>query len=298
LLSVAASSEPVALVTGASAGIGLETALGLARAGYRVVMAGRDAARLERARTEVAARSGSARFSGDRIETALADFADLAAVRGLADTVLARHDRLDLLVNNAGMIAPRYRRSRDGYELTIAVNHLAPFLLTSLLLDRLRDSGSEAAPGDIKPARIIMVASQAHRGARLDFATWMEPSGWTPLQAYGRSKLGNILFTRALARRLSDSNVVAASLHPGVIATGIGDAAGGVIGFGWRLAKAFMASPEKGARTTLFLATIPDPARFHGAYLIDSKPAEPDPAARDDALAGRLWDESARLVGL
>src|SRR3954447_12623418 len=281
---MAASPGPVALITGASAGIGLETAVGLARVGFRVIMAGRDAARIERARTEIMARSGS-----DHIETALADFASLAAVRGLAETVLARHDRLDLLVNNAGLIAPRYQRSPDGYELTIAVNHLAPFLLTNLLLDRLRETGSQAAP-----SRILTVASQAHRGARLDLATWMDPSGWSPLQAYGRSKLCNILFTRALARRLADSDVVAACLHPGVIATKIGDAAGSVVGFGWRLAKPFFASPERGARTSLFLATTSDPARFHGAYLIDSKPAQPDPAALDDDLAERLWTESAR----
>jgi retinol dehydrogenase 12 len=290
---MAASSEPVALVTGASAGIGFETVLGLVRAGFRVIMAGRDAARLGQARTEAVMRSGSALSGGDRIETALADFASLDAVRGLAETVLARHDRLDVLVNNAGMIAPYYQRSRDGYELTIAVNHLAPFLLTNLLLDRLRESASEAAP-----SRIVTVASQANRGALLDLATWMDPSGWSPFQVYGRSKLCNILFTRALARRLQGSLVVAASLHPGIIATKIGDSAGSVAGFGWRLAKRFFASPEKGARTTLFLATISDPARYHGAYLIDSKPAQPDPAALDDALAERLWTESARLVGL
>jgi NAD(P)-dependent dehydrogenase (short-subunit alcohol dehydrogenase family) len=281
------ASDRVALVTGASAGIGLETALGLVRAGFRVVMAGRDASRTERARAAIVRRAAS-----DRVETALADFASLAAVRALADTVLARHDRLDLLVNNAGMIAPRYQRSADGYELTIAVNHLAPFLLTNLLLDRLRASATDAAP-----ARVVTVASQAHRGARLDLRTWMDRDGWTPLQAYGRSKLCNILFTLALARRLADGGLVAACLHPGVIATKIGDSAG-LAGFGWRLAKSFFASPEKGARTSLFLATTPDPARFHGAYLIDSKPARPDPAALDDALAERLWTESARLVGL
>src|SRR3954454_621234 len=181
---MAAGSERIALVTGASAGIGFETALGLARAGFGVIMAGRDATRTERARTEIAARSGS-----ERIETALADFASLAEVRALAETVLARHERLDLLVSNAGMIAPRYQQSRDGYELTIAVNHLAPFLLTNLLLDRLRESAS---------SRIVTVASQAHRGARLDPGTMVGRQDWTPLKAYGRSKLCNILFTRAL----------------------------------------------------------------------------------------------------
>jgi NAD(P)-dependent dehydrogenase (short-subunit alcohol dehydrogenase family) len=279
-----AADERIALVTGASAGIGFQTALGLARAGLRVIMAGRDSARTEQACRTVAERSGS-----DRVETALGDFASLAAVRGLAETVLARYNRLDVLVNNAGIIAPRYGTSQDGYELTIAVNHLAPFLLTNLLLDRLRASA---------PSRIITVASQAHRGARLDLATWMAPQGWSPLQAYGRSKLCNILFTRALARRLEGSAVVAASLHPGVIATKIGDTAGSVAGFGWRLAKPFFASPEKGARTTLFLATTADPAPFNRAYQIDTKPAQPHPAARDGDFAERLWAESARLVGL
>ena len=138
-----AGSARLALVTGASAGIGFETALGLARAGFRVVMAGRDAARTERARTDVAERLAAERRDA-AVETALADFASLAAVRSLAETVLDRHDRLDVLVNNAGIIAPRYQKSQDGYELTIAVNHLAPFLLTNLLLDRLRASARPA----------------------------------------------------------------------------------------------------------------------------------------------------------
>src|SRR5579863_7771370 len=153
----------VALVTGASSGIGLYTALGLARAGFRVVMAGRDGVRLERARRMVAERSGLT-----RVEPVLADFASLAAVRGLAEQVLATHDRFDLLVNKAGLIAPRFQLSADGYELTIAVNHLAPFLLTNLLLDRLRASAALEKSG----ARIVTVASQAHRGARIDPAAF------------------------------------------------------------------------------------------------------------------------------
>jgi retinol dehydrogenase-12 len=279
-----AEPERIALVTGASAGIGLYTALGLARAGFRVVMAGRDGGRLERARRMVAERSG-----GDRVETALADFASLAAVRDLAEQVLATHDRLDLLVNNAGLIAPRFQLSADGYEMTIAVNHLAPLLLTNLLLDLLRASA---------PARIVTVASQAHRGARLDPAALTGREDWSPLKAYGRSKLGNILFTRAVARRLDGSGVVAACLHPGVVATAIGDRAGSIAGFGWRLVKPFLVTPEKGAATSLFLATTPDPAPFHGAYVIGQRIAEPDPTALDDRLGERLWAESTRVVGL
>jgi len=279
-------SEPerIALVTGATAGIGLQTALGLARAGFRVIMAGRDAARLAAARRAIVERAGS-----PRVETALADFASLAAVRGLAGAVRAGHDRLDLLVNNAGLISPSFQLSADGYELTIAVNHLAPFLLTNLLLDRLRASA---------PARIVTVASQAHRGAQLDVASLVQPPDWTPLKAYSRSKLCNILFTRALAKRLAGSGVVACCLHPGVVATDIGNRAGSIAGFGWRLAKPFLTSPEKGAATSLSLATTADPTPFHGAYVIGTRAVPPDAPALDDDLAERLWDESARLVGL
>ena len=284
-----APPTPVALVTGASAGIGLYTALGLARAGFCVIMAGRDGARTEQACRTVVERSGST-----LVETALADFASLAAVRGLAERVLATHDRLDLLVNNAGLMAPRFQLSADGYELTIAVNHLAPFLLTNLLLDRLRASAQRDKSG----ARIVTVASQAHRGARLDLAGLTGREGWSPLKAYGRSKLCNILFTRALARRLQASGVVAACLHPGVVATVIGDRAGGITGFGWRLVKPFLTTPENGAATSLFLATTPDPTPFHGAYVIGKRAAQPDPTALDDELGERLWAESARLVGL
>jgi NAD(P)-dependent dehydrogenase (short-subunit alcohol dehydrogenase family) len=277
-------AEQVAIVTGATAGIGLHTALGLAGGGMQVVLVGRDPGRTERARRLVAERSGSR-----QVTSALADFASLAAVRRLAETILAAHPRIDVLVNNAGLISPRLQLSEDGYELTVAVNHLAPFLLTNLLLDRLHASA---------PARIVTVASQAHRGGRLDPAELARPREWSPLSAYGRSKLCNILFTRALARRLDPREVTAACLHPGMVATAIGDRAGTVAGFGWRLIKPFLISPEKGAATSLFLATVADPIPFHGAYVIGRRIAEPDSAARDDRLAEDLWTESARLVGL
>jgi NAD(P)-dependent dehydrogenase (short-subunit alcohol dehydrogenase family) len=281
---VTLTGERVAIVTGATGGIGLYTARGLARHGMRVVLVGRNPARAERARRFVAERSGA-----DRVETALADFASLAAVRGLTETLLARHQRIDVLVNNAGLISPRFQLSADGYELSTAVNHLAPFLLTNLLLERLRQSA---------PARIVTVASQAHHGARLDIAQWTRPPDWTPLSAYGRSKLCNVLFTRTLARRLDAKEVTAACLHPGVVATAIGNRAGGLAGFGWRLAKPFLTGPEKGAATSLFLATVADPMPFHGAYVIGERIVEPDRAAYDDRLGEALWSESGRLVGL
>jgi NAD(P)-dependent dehydrogenase (short-subunit alcohol dehydrogenase family) len=280
-----AESQPqrVAVVTGASSGVGLHTALGLARTGMRVVMAARDRNRTEAARRLVRERSGS-----DRVEIALADFSRLGDVRRLAEGILAGHDRLDVLVNNAGLFSPHYRLSADGFELTFAVNHLAPFLLTNLLLDRLKTSA---------PARIVIVASEAHRRNRIDVGDLTRPRDWTMTRAYGRSKLCNILFTRELAARLDPGEVVAACLHPGMVATGIGQR-GGLLELGWRVLKPFMLSPEKGAETSVFLATVPDAKFFHGGYVIRKALTQPDPAALDSGLARRLWDESAQLAGL
>ena len=281
---MAESSAPrVAVVTGASSGIGLHTALGLARAGMRVVITGRDGARTEAARRLVKERSGS-----DRVDVAIANFSRVAEVRRLADEILAGHDRLDVLVNNAGLFSPHYRLSPDGFELTFAVNHLAPFLLTNLLLDRLKASA---------PARIVTVASEAHRRNRIDAGDLTRPHDWTMMRAYGRSKLCNVLFTRELASRLDPGEVVAACLHPGMVATAIGQR-GGLVELGWRVLKPFMISPEKGAETPIFLATVPDPTPFHGSYVIRKTVANPDPAALDGGLGRRLWNESARLVGL
>ena len=277
------TSEQTAVVTGASSGIGLYTALGLARTGMRVVMAGRDRARTEAARRFVTERSGS-----DRVAIALADFSSLAEVRRLADEILAAQSRLDLLVNNAGLMSPKYRFSLDGFELTFAVNHLAPFLLTNLLLDRLKASA---------PSRIVTVASEAHRGHRLILGQLAQPHDWSTLRAYGRSKLCNILFTRELGERLEGSGVLATCLHPGGVATAI-DQRGGLTQLMWRLIKPFMKSAEKGAETSLFLATVPDLAPFHRGYVIGKSLARPDPAALDGGLARRLWEESARLTEL
>jgi len=272
-----------AVVTGASSGIGLHTALGLARTGMRVVMAGRDYARTEAARRFVTERSGS-----DSVIVAVADFSNLAEVRRLADEILAADNRLDVLVNNAGLMSPKFRFSFDGFELTFAVNHLAPFLLTTLLIERIKASS---------PARIVTVASEAHRGHRLNLTQLAQPHDWGTLRAYGRSKLCNILFTRELAARLDGSGVIATCLHPGVVATAIGQR-GGLTELVWRMMKPFMTSPEKGAETSLFLATVPDPTPFNGGYVIGKSLARPDFAALDSSLGRHLWNESARLVGL
>jgi NAD(P)-dependent dehydrogenase (short-subunit alcohol dehydrogenase family) len=277
------ATQRVGVVTGASAGIGLYTALGLVRTGMRVIMTGRD-----RDRTEAARRFVAARVQDASVETALADFASLAAVRHLADEILGRSERLDVLVNNAGLFSPKYQLSEDGYEMTFAVNHLAPFLLTNLLLDRLKASA---------PARIVTVASRAHRGQRIDLATIAGRRDWSMTKAYGRSKLCNILFTRELARQLEGTGVTAVCLHPGVVATSLAQR-GGISELGWRLAKPFMVSVEKGAETSLFLSAMPDPRPFNGGYVFGKALAQTDPAARDDGMASSLWEESARLVGL
>jgi NAD(P)-dependent dehydrogenase (short-subunit alcohol dehydrogenase family) len=277
------AAQRLGIVTGASSGIGLYTALGLARTGTRVVMVGRDRVRTEAARRFVTERSGS-----DRVDVCLADFSRLGEIRRLAEQLLSAHDRIDVLVNNAGSLSPKYRLSADGFELTFAVNHLAPFLLTNLLLERLRGPA---------PARIVTVASEAHRRNRIDTGDLTRPRDWTMMKAYGRSKLCNILFTRELAARLDPSDVVASCLHPGMVATAFGQR-GGLAELGWRLLKPFMISPESGAETPLFLATAPDPKPFHGGYVIRKTLVQPDAAALDNSVARRLWDESARLVGL
>jgi NAD(P)-dependent dehydrogenase (short-subunit alcohol dehydrogenase family) len=273
----------IAIVTGASSGIGLHTVLGLVRAGMRVVMVGRD-----RARTEAARRFVRAHSDPDGIDIVVADFSRLAEVCRAADEILSVADRIDVLVNNAGLMSRHYRFSFDGFELTFAVNHLAPFLLTCLLLDRLKASA---------PARIINVASEAHRGHRLNFSDLARPQDWGTLKAYGRSKLCNILFTRELAMRLDSSGVVATCLHPGFVATSIGQR-GGPTELAWRLMKPFMKRPEEGAKTSLFLATVSDPQPFHGGYVVGKTLARADPAALDGRVARRLWDESTRLTGL
>ena len=249
----------------------------------RVVMVGRDRDRTEAARRFVIQGSGS-----DQVAIAIGDFSSLDQVRRLADEILSTTDRLDLLVNNAGLMSPKYRFTFDGFELTFAVNHLAPFLLTNLLLDRVKASS---------PARIVTVASEAHRGHRLNLNQLAQPHDWGALRAYGRSKLCNILFTRELAARLDGSGVLATCLHPGVVATAIGQR-GGLTELVWRLMKPFLTTPEKGAETSLFLATVPDPTPFHGGYVIGKSLARPDPEALNRGLARRLWEESARLVEL
>ncbi|MBF6589643.1 MAG: SDR family oxidoreductase [Ktedonobacterales bacterium] len=275
----------VCLVTGANAGLGFVTAEALAARGARVILVGRDAARTQAAATRMRQRTGS-----QAIDVLLADLSAQARVRQLAQEVLERYDRLYVLVNNAGALFTTRQVTVDGLERTFALNHLAPFLLTNLLLERLRTSA---------PARIITVASAAHVGARIPFDDLQqERHRYRGLTVYGQSKLANILFTYELARRLAGTRLTANTLHPGFVATGFARNNGAAARIGMTLLRPIMIGPERGARTAIYLATAPEVADISGRYFANRKPTESSLASYDQDAARRLWEVSARLTGL
>ena len=276
-------SGQTALVTGATGGIGLATAVALAGLGARVGVVGRDEKRTAAAVQAVLAVPGSGGADGF-----LADFSDPREVRALAAEVLAAYSRLDVLVNNAGGYWSDRHVSADGLEWTFAVNHLAPFLLTSLLEERLRESA---------PARIVTVASDAHRAGRIEFDDLQAERGYAGMRAYAQSKLANILFTRELARRLSGSGVAAYSVHPGTVRTGFArEDAGRLFGLVLRAGALLMKSPEQGAQTSVYAASSPELVGRTGEYLAKSRVAKPSARAQDDVAAARLWSVSEALV--
>jgi NAD(P)-dependent dehydrogenase (short-subunit alcohol dehydrogenase family) len=282
-------SGKTVVVTGATSGIGLEAAAALAHAGAHVVIVGRDAARTDAALAKIRQQSGST-----DVEARLCDFSSQAAVRRLAAELRDNHARIDVLVNNAGSVYPQRTLTEDGIEATFAVNHLGAFLLTHLLLDRIVAAA---------PARIVNVASVQHYDGTLDFDDLGFEHGYAILRAYARSKLANVLFTRALAKRLAGSGVTVNVLHPGKVATGIwshGAPAWARVPFAivFAAAKRFMLTPERGAQTIVHLAAAPEVAGMTGLYFEKNQPKEPSALARDDALAQRLWDVSARLTRL
>jgi NAD(P)-dependent dehydrogenase (short-subunit alcohol dehydrogenase family) len=270
------------VVTGATSGIGKATATALARLGAQVVLVARDRGRGEATAAEVAA----AGASPPRLE--IADLASMAQVRALAGR-LGALERIDVLVNNAGLMAGQRRATADGLDEVFAVNHLAPFLLTSLLLGQLTAAA---------PARVITVTSGAHAGARLDLDDPQLERGWESWRAYANSKLANILFTRELARRLEGTGVTANCAHPGVVRTRFGREARLPMRAAVTLGRPFMLSPRRGADTIVYLATSPEVAGASGGYYVKRQRREPSAAARDDATAQRLWQLSEELTGL
>lgn len=266
--------EAVMLVTGSTDGIGKETARRLAAMGAAVIVHGRSPERGEEALEEIRDETGS-----EKLGLVVGDLSSMREVRAIGEQVRSEHDRLDVLINNAGVVSEERVETEDGYELTFAVNHLAPFLLTALLLDDLERAA---------PSRIITVSSVAHGGAKLDFDDPNLERGYSMNRAYARSKLANLLFTYELARRLEGTGVTANALHPGVIGTKLL-----AVGFGGG------GSPvESGAETSVYLATSPEVEGVTGRYFRRSRAVESSPASYDEEAQRRLWEMSERMVGL
>ncbi len=273
----------VCLVTGATNGIGRVAAAELARAGAAVVIVGRSPEKTRAVAGQIEQETGA------KVDTLLADLSVQAEVRQLADAFQQRYDRLHVLVNNAGALFMRRETSRDGFEMTFALNHLAYFLLTHLLLDVLKASA---------PARIVNVASMAHFGGRLDLPGVANPRSYSSWKAYSQSKLANIVFTYELARRLEGSGVTANALHPGFVATNFGVSNGGLFKPFFRLFQVMAISPEQGAQTILHLAASPEVEGMTGQYFDKCRPVRSSPASYDRETARKLWEASLQMCGL
>lgn len=274
--------DRICLITGANSGIGKSMATALARRGAHVVMVCRNADRAEQARTEIC--EGA---EGAAVELILGDLSSMGEVRRVAEEVRTRHDRIDVLINNAGLYLPKRHTTTDGYETMFAVNHLAPFLLTRELEAPLLASGR---------ARVVTVSSEGHRLGTLDFDDLQATRGFGGLRQYGTTKLANILFTRELARRQEDRGLVAHCFHPGAVATGFAQDEPGFFGALVKLGRPFLRSADRGARTGIHLATAPAPGERNGLYYIDQKPRRPSREARSEEIARRLWQVSGQLV--
>jgi NAD(P)-dependent dehydrogenase (short-subunit alcohol dehydrogenase family) len=270
------------VITGATSGIGEVAAIRLAEQGARIVFTAREKSRAD----DTMAALKKANPSADHAAH-MADLSTLAEMKRVAGE-LAREPQIDVLINNAGALFNKRQETADGLEMTFALNHMAYFVVTNLLLGRLK-------PG----ARIVSVASNAHRGAKLDFDDLQSRKGYVGFPVYSRSKLCNILFNRELARRIAESGVTANALHPGFVATRFGDNSGGLMRTVLKVAKPIGAiSPEEGAKTIVYLAASQEVAGVSGEYFYECKPAAPTAEARNDADAKRLWEISEGIAGL
>jgi NAD(P)-dependent dehydrogenase (short-subunit alcohol dehydrogenase family) len=274
----------VVVITGATSGIGAVAAERLAAMGARMVLVARDSVRGQESLARLAHSGAGAAHS-----IHYGDLSRISEMKRVAAQIAAAEPRIDVLINNAGALFGTRQVTADNLEQTFATNHMAYFVLTL----GLRKSLSAASP-----ARVVSTASAAHKGYTLDFDDLQAAKSYSPIKAYGRSKLCNILFTRELARRWSGSGVTANCLHPGFVATRFGDGSGGMLARVVRVAKIFAISPEKGAETIVYLASSPDVGTLSGQYFYQCRPATPTAAARDDATAKRLWMESAKIAGI
>lgn len=270
--------DKVCLVTGATSGIGKEIARGLSKLGATVAIVGRNREKCESATQE----TNSASYF-------VADLSSQAEVRKLAQEFSSRHDRLDVLVNNAGVFLAERKVTVDGIECTLAVNHLTPFLLTNLLIDKLKASA---------PSRIITTSSTAHKAGHIDFGDiQFEKRRYSGISMYSQSKLANILFTRELARRLAGTQVTATCFHPGAVRTNLVQG-GSIYGLVWKAAGPFFVSAEKGADTAIYLASSDDVAGVTGGYFVKRRQERPSDASYDEQVAKKLWNLSEEFTGL
>jgi NAD(P)-dependent dehydrogenase (short-subunit alcohol dehydrogenase family) len=272
------------LITGASSGIGKETARAIASLGATTIIVGRNTQKTAAARKEIASETGNT-----SIESLTADLSSMKDVRRLAGEILAQHNRLDVLVNNVGAVFMDHQVSADGYEMTLALNHLAPFLLTRLLLGALH-----ASPA----ARVVTVSSEAHRGTHLDFDNLQNERGYNAWKAYGQSKLANIYFTYALAAYLDGTNITANCLHPGFVASNFGRSNGGIFEPIFRLAQIFAISPESSAQAVAALAAAPEVEGVTARYYNRTKETRSSEISYDMNIAKTLWDASMELTRL
>lgn len=272
------------LITGGTRGIGKETALALAELGARTIIVGRDAGRTTQCAAEIQTRSGN-----PNVEYLTADLSSLADTRRLAQEVKNRCAQLHVLINNAGAIFIQRQESAEGIEMTWALNHLSPFLLTNLLLDLLSASA---------PARIITVSSSAHRMATMRFEDLEFKRGYRAWLAYGQSKMANIYFTLALQDHLDTRRVCANVLHPGFVATNFGRSNGGVFNPFFALTQLAALSPQQGAQTSIYLASSPEVEGVSGKYFVRSRPEQLSARASDLDAASRLWSISQQMTGL
>jgi NAD(P)-dependent dehydrogenase (short-subunit alcohol dehydrogenase family) len=283
-------SDRICLVTGATNGIGEATARELARLGMTVVVAGRDKARAQQVVREIRTATGNR-----NVDCLIADLSVMAGVRRLAAAFRARHDRLHVLVNNAGAIFTERRETPDGLEMTFALNHLSYFLLTHLLLDLIVAAGTAR-----KHARIVNVSSGAHHSAALDFTDLQSKRRYNGLAVYSRSKLMNLMFTYALARQLKSQGAPldVNALHPGLVGSGFGHNNGLLTRFAMTVMKPFARTPEQGAQTSIYLASSPEVEGVTGKYFVDERVQASSQTARDRDAQARLWAISAELAGL
>ena len=276
------------LITGGTSGIGKEIAFGLAKMKANVILVGRNKAKCQAALEEIW-RNVSVSTNKNRISYLLADLSSQASIHQLANKFLENYESLDILVNNAGVFLSRRVTTVDNIEYTFAVNHLAPFLLTNLLFERIKASS---------PSRIITTSSVAHRGAYINFDDLQFERGrYNGIEAYRQSKLANILFTKELARRSRGSGVTSNCFHPGGVRTNLIQSSPWYYRVIWAIINPFLVSPKKGADTALYLASSSKVAEISGKYFVNRKPVLPSELAHDHDTAARLWKISEELTG-